>query len=163
MDNWAGGPQKNVSLRLVIPDLEPFSPETEACMLRTAKPPCRVYDVEMVDDFTVSENGFENFEKSFVKPNPKKGMYGFDVYEIGPKDAREEFYKIEVNGRAMIFKCFVDEIDRVVYRGCRHVSKTNSGAFFYYHFSGNRGLRDAVKVDLGIKHLIDSFSIGNKK
>ena len=73
MDNWAGGPQDNVSLRMVIPDLKPFSPETEACMLRVAKPPCRVYDVEMVGDFTVSESGFDNFKGSFIKPYPKKG------------------------------------------------------------------------------------------
>ena len=33
MDNWAGGPQDNVSLRMVIPDLKPFSPET--VVLRT--------------------------------------------------------------------------------------------------------------------------------
>jgi hypothetical protein len=161
MDNWAGGPQKNVSLRMVIPSLKPFSPETKACMLKTAKPRCRVYDVEMVNSFTVPESGFENLRDMFIKPYPKKGMYGFDLYEIGPESARKEFYRRVIDGRIMIFECFVDEIAREIYRGCRHVSKTNSGAYFYYHFSGNLGLKDAIEVDDGIKSLIDSFSIGS--
>lgn len=160
MDDWSGGPQKNVSLRMVVPGLKPFSPETKDCMLRTARPPCRVYDVEMVPDFTLSESGFDNFRDMFIKPYPKKGMYGFDVYEIGPENAREELYKKIVDGEVIIFKCFVDEVNQKPYRGCRHVSKTTSGAYFYYHFSGNRGLADAVQVDVGIKKLIDSFFIG---
>lgn len=162
MDNWAGGPQKNVSLRMVVPDLKPFSSETEACMLRKAEPPCRVYDVEMVNDFTLSEVGFENSRDSFIKPYPRKGMYGFDLYEIGPESAREELYRKVVSGRAMVFSCLVSDIGKKTYRICDHVSKTKSGAYFYYHFSGDRGLVDAVEVDFGIENLIDSFSIRDK-
>lgn len=160
MDNWGGGPQKNVSLRMVIPDLKPFAPETETCVRRTAKPRCRVYDVEMVDNFTTSEIGFENSKDMFIDPRPKQEMYGFDLYEIGPENARDERYKKIIDGMVIVFSCLVDKTSpRKIYRICDHVSKTNSGAYFYYHFSGNHGLKDAIEIDDGIRNLIDSFSL----
>lgn len=159
MDNWAGGPQKNVSLRMLVPDLKPFSPETEACMLGKVKPRCRIYDIEMVNDFTTSEIGFENSKHMFIDQRPKQGMYGFDLYEIGPENARSERYKKMIDGRAVVFKCLVDkDSHNKIHRICDHVSKTNSGAYFYYHFPGNPGLEDAVEVDDRIRNLIDSFS-----
>lgn len=160
MDNWAGGPQENVSLRLVVPSLTPFTPETESCMRRTASPPCRVYDIELVNNFTLSEIGFENSKNLFINKNPKSGRYGFDLYEIGPESARDERYKKMVDGRPIVFSCLVSELGGRTYRICDHVSKTKSGVYFYYHFSGDRGLRDAVEVDDGIRSLIDSFYIG---
>lgn len=162
MDNWAGGPQKNVSLRMVVPDLKPFSPETETCMLRTARPPCRVYDIELVNDFTLSEVGFENSRGLFRNKRPKKGVYGFELYEIGPENAREELYRKDIGGRVVVFSCLLSDIEQKTYRICDHVSRTDSGVYFYYHFSGDRGLKDAVEVDLGIQNLIDSFYVGGK-
>jgi len=162
MDNWAGGPQKNVSLRLVVPDLKPFSSETEACMRRTAKSSCRVYDVEMVNNFTLSEVGFENSKDLFLSHHPKKGVYGFDLYEIGPENARDERYRKVVDGREIVFDCLVSKVERDQYRICDHVAKTVSGAYFYYHFPGDPGLKDAIEVDNSIRDLIDSFSIKGK-
>lgn len=163
MDDWSGGPQKNVSLRMVVPGLKPFSPETKDCMLRTARPPCRVYDVEMVPDFTTSEVGFENSKRHFIESNPKRGMYGFEVYQSGPESARIEYYRKMVDSRAINFKCLIGKIERKTYRICDHVSKTRTGAHFYYHFSGDDGLKDAVEIGVGVRDLIDSFYIGNKK
>jgi hypothetical protein len=163
MDNWAGGPQKNVSLRMVVPSLKPFSPETEACMLRKARPRCKVYDVEMVPDFTTSEVGFENSKDIFIKPYSKEARYGCDLYEIGPESAREELYRKDVDGGAVVFSCMIGKIERKAYRNCEYVSKTRTGVHFYYRFSGDDDFKDAVEIDVGIRELIDSFYIGSKK
>jgi hypothetical protein len=113
-----------------------------------------------VNDFTLSEVGFENSKYLFRNKNPKKGPYGFDLYEIGPERARDERYRKVIDGRVVVFDCLMSKLGRETYRICDHVSKTRSGAYFYYHFSGDRGLKDAVEVDDGIRRLIDSFSIG---
>lgn len=161
-ENWKGGPQELVSIRVVYPGFKPFRPDTKDCMLRLNKARCRVYDVVILNKFPASEEGFDNLQKLFRKPYPKQGPYGYEVFEIGPEEARTEYYRQTSDRGQMIFDCDLNkktEIDAI----CHHVAHASTGAALSYFFMRNGGLSDAAEVDLGLRNLIDSFYIGKSK
>jgi hypothetical protein len=153
MDDWRGGPQKQVSLRVFYPGFKPLGPDTKDCNYAR----CRIYEVVMVDRFTTTEESVSDRE---INPQKEKtGPYGFKLYERGPEEARIEYYRKMVNGQPIMFFCPLNkthENDAI----CRHVARTRSGATIYYFFVRNKELKDAVEVDLGLRALIDSFYVG---
>jgi hypothetical protein len=161
-DNWKGGPQERVSMRVVHPGFRPFGPDTRACILKLSKARCRIYEVAVLDKFPSSEEGFDNVRTSFRKQRPTRGPYGFEVFEVGPDAARSEYYRKIVDGKPIVFRCHVnktEESDGV----CHHVAHTKTGAALSYFFMKNSELADAVEVDLGLRKLIDSFYIGKSR
>ncbi|MBR8140853.1 hypothetical protein KDW55_00535 [Burkholderia sp. AU19243] len=159
MDDWNGGAQKNVSIRVVYPGFKPFGPGTKDCMLKLNGGHCRIYDVYVTENLAVSEIGFNNFKRLFREPYPKNGPYGFQLFEIGPDNSRIEFYRKNIGGMSIVFDCSLDKsyADDAI---CHHVARTESGATISYFFVRSEGLGDAVEVDLGLRALIDSFYTG---
>ncbi|RKP44404.1 hypothetical protein [Trinickia fusca] len=156
MTNWRGGPQGTVSLRVVYPGFKPFGPDTQDCMLRKIR--CRIYEIVMVDDFYTSEETFDSRNRY-----PKRGPYGFELFEVGPDDARVEYYRKKFKGEMIFFDCIVNDIRGVRNAICHHVERIGSGSFISYYFTRNEELADASEVNEGLRKFIDSFSAGNNK
>ena len=91
------------TLKLTWPGLKPLTEDTRKCfgsILQSEQAGCTSFDFLLLGSrgpapggraFTSTER-FENFMRGFdVKP--KKGPFGYDVYEIGPEEARTEVYR----------------------------------------------------------------------
>jgi hypothetical protein len=158
MDNWRGGPQELVSLRVFYPGFKPLGPDTKDC--NHAR--CRIYEVALLDRYTTTEESPINQLMGSNSKVGKAGPYGFRLYEQGPDNGRIEYYRKIVDGKSIMFYCLLNktsEDDAV----CHHVARTRSGATISYFFMRNKELKDAVEVDLGLRALVDSFYVGEAK
>jgi hypothetical protein len=81
MDNWSGGPQSLVTVRVNLPDMNPLTEETRACF--SAAPSSRPPGCEPLS-FTINEPGgpsadeaFANLRRLFQSQVPAEGPAGF--------------------------------------------------------------------------------------
>jgi hypothetical protein len=160
MDSWNGGPQEVVSIRLDYPELSPVVDDNKDCFLR--RKVCRLYDLVMLDTAMETTRIFSNMTDLFHKPYPKHGPYGLELYEVGPENARIEFYRKITDGHTVVFIC--DLFDNRGKRDaiCHNVTRTRSGATLSYYFP-IKDLHAAAEVDKKLRDLIDSFSLRGKK
>jgi hypothetical protein len=160
MDDWNGGPQQVVSMRLDYPSLSPVDEHNKDCFFH--KEACHLYDVVLLDSAMETAEIFSHMIGLFHKPNPQRGPYDLELYEVGPENARQEFYRKVVDGRAIVFICapFINSGRRDAV--CHNVIRTRSGVTMSYYFS-IFDLRDAVDVDIKLNNLVDSFSFREKR
>lgn len=159
MSNWSGGEQEDgVSIRFVYPGLKPYSKDTASCLLHKTK--CRIYTVYMTSAHFSSEDTLTNLiTNSAIRKTKATGPYGFELFEIGPPNARTNIYRKSEYGSPILFDCLIYDVDHKNGGICHHFAHAASGASLSYYFEMNDGLRDAVEVDNSIKALIDRFLV----
>ncbi len=95
-------PNGIASLKITVPDFKPLSEETRACFEH--KSPCRLqaFDVNngVLDGDTIINRLISNHE---VPYRHKITTLGYDLYTIGPGNARIENYIKHVDGRTILF------------------------------------------------------------
>lgn len=163
MDNWNGGPQGLVTVQVKLPDLEPVTEETRACF--AARPLSRPPECEPLS-FTINAPGGPSSDEAFARMKPlfhnkdgEEGPFGYYKYEIGPTNARIEFYRKIEDGRTLLYMCQIfdnhgnrDGIcdptgDRLV-----------TGAVIHFFFRLHH-LRDIAQIDANLHKLIEGFTI----
>jgi hypothetical protein len=112
MDNWAGGPQSMVTIRVNLPDLKPLAAENRACFTGApADQPAGCLPLSFIIDSPGGPSAQQAFERSrtlFHSQTPIKTSFGLDKYEVGPADARIEFYK-SAGGASPLYRCLISD------------------------------------------------------
>jgi hypothetical protein len=141
-------------MRVDYPELRPVQERNKDCFFQ--KEVCRLYDVVLFHLAMETAEIFVNMSKLFHESYPKHGPYGLELYEVGPENARQQFYRKVIDGRVVVFIC--DPFDNRGKRDavCQNVTRTRSGATLSYYFP-LEDLRDAVSVDEKLSSLINSF------
>jgi hypothetical protein len=107
MDNWAGGRQSMVTIRVNLPDLKPFGDDNRACFTGApADRPAGCRPIAVVIDppgGPTAEQAFDRWRDLFHNQAPIKTPFSLDKYEAGPPDTRIEFYR--GNGKIPLYNC----------------------------------------------------------
>ena len=108
MDNWNGGKQDLVSIRVDLSDMHPLSLKMPSCHVTdTGIAGCRPFEFKIETPGSVStEEGFRNTE-AFVFPHqkPEAGPDGFEKFEIKSQEARTEYYHKVSGGQTLFYIC----------------------------------------------------------
>ena len=161
MDNWAGGPQELVSLRVEYPGLLPFSEKTKACFLGERL--CRRIEFAIVTaQFQSGEEHFPSLRHLFHDQKPEEGPSGLELYTIGPESARIEIYRKVLADHTLVFDCNVFDNHGVKDGVCQVLTRTRHGGIINYRFS-RQELKNAAAVDIGLRNLVDSFVTGESE
>jgi hypothetical protein len=164
MEDWNGGPQAVVTLRVNLPDLEPYSKETFNCF--TPKPLDRPSGCE---PFSFRINGpvgpspaevFERVRHLFHSQVPIEGPYGFEKYEVGPDNARAEYYYRRVdNDQAPFYVCQIFDNrgrrDGLCSPVSDHVATSGTLKFFF----NLSHLKDITQIDADLRQLVLRFTV----
>jgi hypothetical protein len=164
MANWNGGPQEGfATITVNIPDMKPFSADTQICF--QAKPLDRPPGCEPLafrlynTNGTSADQAFTNMSGSFHSQAPMEGPSGFEKYEIGPDNARIEYYRKVENGTTRVYSCQIFDNHGQRDGLCRPVSdRTATGAFIGYFFN-LRHLSDIFQIDADLRKLVESFTV----
>ncbi len=164
MEDWNGGPQAVVTLRVNLPDLKPYSKETFNCF--TAKPLDRPPGCE---PFSFRINGpdgpsppevFERVRHLFHSQAPIEGPYGFEKYEVGPDNARIEYYYGKAdNGQIPFYVCKIFDNHGRRDGLCSPISDrvaTSGSLRFFFNLSH---LKDITKIDADLRKLVLGFTV----
>jgi hypothetical protein len=112
MDNWAGGPQDLVTIRVNLPDLKPFGDDNRTCFTGApADRPAGCWLLSVVIDppgGPTAEQAFERMRSFFHSQAPIETPLGLDKYEVGPPNARMEFYRI-LEGKPPLYSCQIKD------------------------------------------------------
>lgn len=162
MDNWNGGPQGLVTVRVNLPDLKPISDETRACF--TARVPSQLPNCEPFS-FTLnapggpsSEEAFSNLKPHFRNREPEQGPFGFEKYEIGPDNARGEFYRKVDDGRMLLYSCWISDNYGKRDGICAPDSdRLSTGVVIHFFFKLDK-LRDIARIDARLHELVKHFA-----
>jgi hypothetical protein len=162
MDDWNGGPQTLVRLKVTFPGFEPLKLNTEHCMsLSPAFRPTTCTPIEFIlrnggayeppDDVR-----FNNARDLFHSQQPRPGPYGFELYETGPPEARINTFRKDASGHILAIHCFVHSKDGASMSVCHTESRLDSGNVLAYFLYSDQ-LGDAEQIDAGIRKLINDF------
>lgn len=165
MANWNGGPQEGfATLTVNIPDMKPFSADTQICF--QAKPLDRPPGCEPLQFRLYGTNGpsadqaFTNMSGLFHSQAPIEGPSGFEKYEIGPDNARLEYYRKIENGTTRVYSCQIFDNHGQRDGLCRPISdRAAQGAFIEYFFN-LRHLGDISQIDAGLRKVVEDFTVG---
>jgi hypothetical protein len=166
MSNWSGGVQGSASLRVTFPGFQPFGKETEACFARDfhARPPgCTLISFDIEPANVRSNYRFKNAIAGARGPSP--APFGFEVYQLGPDNARIDIYrKTDATGREIIFDCVGVAVDATTPRHgwCTAFAYTSGGGLVHFTFPPDR-LGDAESMERGLLALADSFAPNGSK
>ena len=90
---------------------------------------------------------------------PKQGPSGFEIYEIGPDNARIELYKKHTKAHLLLFNCDIfsgvkDERDAVC---SNYASPLANGNALSYRLN-LKELSDAEAIDDGLRHFVGLYT-----
>jgi hypothetical protein len=163
MDDWNGGAQTLVKLKVTFPGFEPLTRATATCLsLSAAFRPTTCTPVEFVlrNGGTYEppdEVRFNNVRDLFHSQDPLPGPYGFELYETGPPEARINTYRKVTPQHTLVIFCFLHSSDQPM-AVCNSVSRLESGVALSYFLYSDQ-LKDAEQIDTGIRQLIRSFQL----
>jgi hypothetical protein len=94
------------TLKLTWPGLQPLTKESQRCFGSIAKSEqsgCTSFEFLLFGSRGPGPGGrahtnaekFENFKKIFPNVTPRRGPFGYDIYDLGPEEARTEHYRKE--------------------------------------------------------------------
>jgi hypothetical protein len=91
-DDWNGGPQKSITLRVPYPEFLPYLPSTKECMERKKR--CVIIEMHVskagrLSDISISDNNFEDHQNKKLANKE----YNYDVYTIGVPSALTKYYR----------------------------------------------------------------------
>jgi hypothetical protein len=164
MDNWNGGEQTLVRLRFTFPGFEPLKRDTEHCLSRSpAFRPTQCVPVEIIlrsaGAYDPSDDvGFDNLRDLFRGQGPKSGPYGFELYEIGPSEARINIYRKVLPEHTLVIQCYLPKSGPNNLAVCRSQSRLESNNVVSYQLYDDQ-LNDAETIDVGIRKLIRKFQL----
>jgi hypothetical protein len=164
MDDWNGGPQKLVRIKVTFPGFDPLTKATEHCLSQPpAFRPTQCLPVEFIlrgggayeppDD-----EAFDNSRDLFHSQEPQTAPYGFELYETGPPQARINTYRKLTAGRTLVIRCFLPFAGPNNLAVCSSQSRLESGNFVSYRIYSDQ-LKDAEAIDAGIRQLIQKFQL----
>jgi hypothetical protein len=146
------------TLKLTWPGLKPLTEETRKCfgsILQSEQAGCTSLTFHLLGSrgpapggraFTNSEM-FENFMRGFdVKP--KKGPFGYDVYEIGPREVGSETYR-RTDGD-IYFHCS--------YSVCSDSFRLHDMNHIQFHFRRQQ-IEHVVEIEAAMRQLMEQFVV----
>ena len=105
MESWNGGPQALVTVRVNISDLNPMTEKTRACFAAITThrlPDCEPFEFRIEGRGMVSAGeALASARDLFHSQDPIDGPFGYEEYEVGPENARLEYYRKLENGRTL--------------------------------------------------------------
>ena len=161
MDDWSGGVQRLVSLRVQYPGFAAYSGETAACFTKHA--PCQLIEIHiLLPDSGLTEYTFLGNRRFFQSEMPEKTESGYDWYKSGPETARLDFYRKQLPDRLLVFMCQPFQNRGMPDGTCGTIIRIQSGGQLSYSFP-LRHLGDAEQLDAGVRSLVESFIVGDDK
>jgi hypothetical protein len=162
--NWNGGAQHLIEITVNLPDMKPLSPETLECF--TTRPSDRKSGCEPFSFRVTSPEGvtadqaFANTRDLFHSQIPALAPFGYERYDIGPEDARGEYYRKVVDGRTSLYLCFISFIQNRRDGLCHPVGdRLTTGAFIQFFFALHR-LGEISDIDADFRKLVEGFTVG---
>lgn len=167
MDNWSGGPQVLVTLQVNLADLQPVTPATVACFIArpTDRPPgCEPFKFWIEGTGGVSsDQAFANASKLFHSITPRPTAYGYNEYEIGPDNARIEYYKRVENGKTRLYSC--QPFDNRGKRDgiCSPISdRMPAGGTIHFFFRLSQ-MPKIEQIDRRLREIVESFTVSGEE
>ncbi len=156
------------TLKVTFPGFKPLTEETRKCFdpkLQGDALGCTTFEFRLAGSTGPGPGGlaltnremFENFVKGFENIKPRRGTFGYDVYDVGPEDARTETYRKEDGD--IYFHCFVNlKIDRGKDGVCDDsvLLKDKNHAMFFFRRSQ---IGSVPELEGGIRRLMEGFRI----
>jgi hypothetical protein len=165
MQNWNGGPQDIVTVRVNIPDMKPLTEETRACFFDKSfnrTPGCEPFEFTIRGIGLPADATFSNQKRLFHNQMPIFGPFGFEVYEFGSEGARNEIYRKVIGGRTTLYSCYIFDNHGKRDGLCHPDSdRVASGAEIHFFFN-LRELADITKIDANLRSLVDRFTVQTK-
>lgn len=153
-------------LQAVFPGAKPMTPETATCFGKTkaSRPPgCDVIEFALESSpMYVTDETFFRFRNDFHNQKPKKGPYGFDLYEIGPENSRIEAYRKVTPDGAVVANCMISDNNGQRDAVCLTATHTRSGIYAVYRFNLDE-LSELEDIHNGLRDLIDSFAVDKNR
>lgn len=167
MENWRGGPQGMVSIRINFYDLKPLSPEMTWCYIlprgATERPQgCYIIQVNISPSGSLTpDQAFENSRGLFRSQVPITTPFGLEKYEVGRDSVMSEHYRLRRDGQTFFFHCAVGPAgeEGTCYPAIDTLPNGNGINFFF----PGRLLEGAVMFDERIRDLIENFEISSVK
>ena len=164
MANWNGGPQDGfATITVNIPDMKPLSADTQISF--QAKPLDRPPGCEPLAFRLYNTNGpsadqaFTNMSGLFHSRAPMEGPSGFEKYEIGPDNARLEYYRKVENDTTRVYSCQIFDNHGQRDGLCQPIGdRAATGAFIGYFFN-LRHLGDISRIDADLRKLVEGFTV----
>ena len=150
------------TLKVTFPGFKPLTEATHDCLTkRTQASECIAVEFLLGDgsgSFTLTHaQQFENYLKN-LKPAKPRRVLEYDVYELGPENARTETYRNEKLD--LYFYCFTDiTIHWPESSTCNDDFQLNdrNHAQFFFHRSQ---VGSVAEIEVGIRRLMASFVVG---
>jgi hypothetical protein len=164
MDDWNGGAQTLVRLKVTFPGFEPLTRETEQCLSRSpAYRPAPCVPLEIIlrggdAHEPPDEVRFNNARDLFHSQIPLRAPYGFELYETGPSEARINTYRKKTPLHTLVIQCFLQSAKPDDLAVCGSQSRLESGNVLSYELYSDQ-LKDAAEIDSGIRRLIRGFQV----
>lgn len=160
MNDWQGGEQGRVRLEVTTPSFQPRNKSNEACFANHyADRPrgCSTIDFDiLVPRVRALDETYKNGLKIYHGPKP--GPFGYDLYEVGPTNARSQVYfKRTAEGRELVFDCFGDLSEGQHLMTCSTKVRAARGGIVGFGFPLDQ-LRNAESYERHLRGLVDSFT-----
>jgi hypothetical protein len=141
-----------------IPAFEPLTGETHDCfgsILQGEKAGCESIEFNVEFPFISHQESFARFTPLFTSQDPRKGPFGYDVYDIGPENARREVYTKNHDGDFILFSCLFVSSDRHI-AVCDDWFTLNDGNSVHFFFHLNQ-IGNIPDIEVGIRNLMEGF------
>jgi hypothetical protein len=164
MDNWDGGEQTLVRMKFTFPGFAPLNKDTEHCLSRSpAFRPTQCVPVEInlrsAGAYEPSDDaGFNNLRNLFRSQDPIPGPYGFELYEVGPSEARINIYRKVLPEHTLVVQCYLPKAGPNNLAVCSSQSRLESNNVVSYKLYDDQ-LKDAEAIDVGVRKLIRKFQL----
>lgn len=148
-------------LKVTYPGFRPLTEETRGCFdPKRAEPGCTTLELNMRLALPNSRR-FENLMKlvpSEQKESPRRNVDGYEVYDLGPKDARQEIYR----GDDVGFICKIFDNNGKRDGVCDDAVSLVDGNAVWFFFHPNQ-IGEVRKIESGVRQLMSQFKAGAGK
>jgi hypothetical protein len=152
-------PSQGVFIRVTFPGFMPFTEQTRQCLeveYKSMQPGCTQIKVNLTRSGLDNAQIFKNVQKLFRNPIPRTGPFKYEVYDVGPDNARVEYYRKEDSGRLIFFHCFISLIRQERTGVCDEFVKLEDNNSVRIRFQLSQ-IGRVPEIALGITNLMDMF------
>jgi hypothetical protein len=153
-------------LKVTYPGFNPLTEETSGCFDRKlqAKLGCTALELNLGPGMSLpNERRFENSLK-LVSPeqklSPRQSADGYQVYDLGPENARIEIYRSESGD--IFFTCKIFDNNGVRDAVCDDTVSLADGNTVWFFFRINQ-IEQVRKIEVGIRQLMSNFQTGERR
>ena len=152
-------------LRVTYPGFEPLTEETRECFDpgRRVEAGCTSLELHLRLSLPDKKPGFENLLKlvpSEQKLSPRRSPDGYDVYDLGPEDARIEIYRSESEDIFFTCKIFNNNGKRDAVCDDAVSLPDGNGVWFFFRLGQISEIR---AFEAGTRRLMSQFVAGERK